>query len=76
MIRTIAAALAAFALVSFSARAEDNAAKADATTTTTKTDSAGNTSKTEKKSHKKAKKSAKSAHEKMDTDSAAKPESK
>ena len=44
MIRTIAAAIAAFALVSFAANAEEAAAKADTTTTTT-------TTKTEKKHH-------------------------
>ena len=58
MIRTIAAALAAFVLVSFSAKAEDTA-KSDTSTTATKTDSAGNTMKTEKKSHKKMKKAKK-----------------
>jgi hypothetical protein len=47
MIRTIAAALAAFALVSFSARADDAAAKTD-TKTETKTDAAGNTKTTKK----------------------------
>ena len=52
MIRTIAAALAAFALVSFGVRAEE-AAKADAPAADKKMDKA------EKKAHKKAKKAKK-----------------
>jgi hypothetical protein len=61
MIRTIAAALAAFALVSFSARADDAVAKTDTSSTTTKKDAAGGMTKTEKKTHKKTKKTAKPA---------------
>ena len=53
MIRTIAAAIAAFALVSFAANAEEAAAKADTTTTTTKTEKKHHA----KKDHKGMKKS-------------------
>ena len=56
MIRTIASALAAFALLSFGARAEDAAKPADTTApAATKADKA------EKKAHKKAHKKAKKA---------------
>jgi hypothetical protein len=63
MIRTIAAALAAFALVSFGVRA-DEPAKADAPAADKKMDKA------EKKAHKKAKKSKKAAAEAKPADAA------
>lgn len=62
MIRTIAAALAAFALLSFGARAEETkAADTTAPTADKKAD------KVEKKAHKKAKKAKKAAAAKTDT---------
>ena len=62
MIRTIAAALAAFALVSFGVQAEEAAKAADTTATTAdkKMDKA------EKKAHKKGKKAKKDAAAKVD----------
>ena len=62
MIRTIAAALAAFVLVSFGVRA-DEPAKADAPAADKKAD---------KKAHKKAKKAKKAAPKPADTTPAAK----
>jgi len=60
MIRSIAAALAAFVLVSFGVRAEEPAKAAEAP----KADAAKAEKKAEKKEHKKAEKKAEKAEEK------------
>lgn len=67
MIRSIAAALAAFALLSFGARAEETKAADTASSTANTADKKAD--KTAKKAHKKMKKAKKDAAAKTDTTS-------
>ncbi len=73
MIRTIAAALAAFVLASFGAFAQGTATPPDTSGTAAKTDTKSDTTGTKSKKHKKAKKAKKSDTSSAKSDTAATP---